>query len=62
MPPINSDGSSVYKRKGGSTIPVKFKVCGANGNQSSNPDAVFLNYPQGGQLTITGKFGARLTT
>ena len=55
MPPINSDGSSVYKRKGGSTIPVKFKVCDANGNSISNPYAVFLNYPQGGQLTMTGQ-------
>ena len=24
LPPINSDGTSVYKRQGGSTIPVKF--------------------------------------
>jgi len=55
LPPINSDGSSVYKRKGGSTIPVKFKVCDANGNSISNPYAVFLNYPQGGQLTMTGQ-------
>jgi hypothetical protein len=54
LPPINSDGSSVYKRKAGSTIPVKFKVCDANGNSISNPYAVFLNYPQGGQLTMTG--------
>jgi hypothetical protein len=55
LPPINSDGTSVYKRKGGSTIPVKFKVCDANGNSISNPYAVFLNYPQGGQLTMTGQ-------
>jgi len=54
LPPINSDGSSVYKRKGGSTIPVKFTVCDANGQPISNPYAVFLNYPQGGQLTMTG--------
>ena len=54
MPPINSDGSSVYKRKAGSTIPVKFTVCDANGNPISDPYAVFLNYPQGGQLTMTG--------
>ena len=55
LPPINSDGSSVYKRKGGSTIPVKFAVCDANGQPISNPYAVFLNYPQGGQLTMTGQ-------
>jgi hypothetical protein len=54
LPPINSDGTSVYKRKAGSTIPVKFKVCDASGNSISNPYAVFLNYPQGGQLTMTG--------
>jgi hypothetical protein len=55
LPPINADGSSVYKRKAGSTIPVKFTVCGANGQPISNPAAVFLNYPQGGQLTMTGQ-------
>jgi hypothetical protein len=43
LPPINSDGSSVYKRQGGSTIPVKFLVCDANGNSISDPNAVFLN-------------------
>lgn len=43
LPPINSDGSSVYKRKAGSTIPVKFKVCDANGNSISDPNAVFQN-------------------
>jgi len=42
LPPINVDGSSVYKRKGGSTIPVKFKVCDANGNSISDPNVVFL--------------------
>src|SRR6266540_2887557 len=52
LPPINSDGSSVYKRKGGSTIPVKFTVCDANGQPISDPYAVFLNYPTGGQLTM----------
>jgi YDG domain/Kelch motif/Galactose oxidase, central domain len=41
LPPINSDGSSVYQRKGGSTIPVKFRVCAANGSAISNPAAVF---------------------
>jgi hypothetical protein len=43
LPPINTDGSSVYKRQGGSTIPVKFTVCDANGNFISDPNAVFVN-------------------
>jgi hypothetical protein len=43
LPPINADGSSVYKRKAGSTIPVKFKVCDANGNSISDPNVVFQN-------------------
>jgi hypothetical protein len=43
LPPINADGSSVYKRKAGSTIPVKFKVCDAAGNSISDPNAVFIN-------------------
>jgi hypothetical protein len=50
LPPINSDGSSVYQRKGGSTIPVKFTVCDANGNPISDPTAVFAG--TGGQLTM----------
>src|SRR5205823_8774579 len=29
LQPINADGSSVFKR--GSTVPVKFRVCDANG-------------------------------
>jgi hypothetical protein len=41
LPPINSDGSSVYNRKGGSTIPVKFRVCDASGNSIFDPAAVF---------------------
>jgi len=56
LPPINADGSSVYKRKAGSTIPVKFTVCGANGQPISDPYAVWgPNYPQGSQLTMTGR-------
>jgi hypothetical protein len=50
LPPINSDGSSVYQRKGGSTIPVKFRVCGASGQSISNPAAVFA--VTGGSLTM----------
>src|SRR5215471_243351 len=43
LPPLNSDGSSVYPRKGGSTIPVKFRVCAASGTSVSNPSAVFAS-------------------
>jgi hypothetical protein len=50
LPPINSDGTSVYPRKGGSTIPVKFRLCAANGSVISNPAAVFAG--TGGQLTM----------
>ena len=52
LPPINADGTSVYKRKAGSTIPVKFKVCDASGNSISDPNVVF---PTGccGSVTLT---------
>ncbi|MCU1296130.1 MAG: Kelch motif [Acidobacteriaceae bacterium] len=50
LPPINSDGTSVYKRQGGSTIPVKFRVCSASGASISNPSAVFAG--TGGALTM----------
>ncbi|MGB2900514.1 MAG: Ig-like domain repeat protein [Candidatus Acidiferrum sp.] len=50
LPPINNDGTSVYQRKGGSTIPVKFRVCDAFGNSISNPAAVFA--PVGGSLSM----------
>jgi len=53
LPPINADGSSVYKRQGGSTIPVKFTVCDANGNPISDPNAVFLNGCCGSITTLT---------
>ena len=39
LQPINTDGSSVFKR--GSTVPVKFTVCDANGNPIADPTAVF---------------------
>jgi MBG domain (YGX type) len=41
LPPINPDGSSVWKV--GSTIPVKFTVCGANGQPISDASAVFAS-------------------
>ena len=50
LPPINLDGSSVYKRQGGSTIPVKFRVCDAFGNAISNPNLVFG--PSSGSITM----------
>src|SRR5439155_3089098 len=50
LPPINSDGTSVYPRKGGSTIPVKFRVCGASGAAISSSAAVFAG--TGGTLTM----------
>jgi hypothetical protein len=33
LQPINADGTSVFKK--GSTVPVKFRVCDANGNSMS---------------------------
>jgi hypothetical protein len=45
LPPLNADGSSVYQRKGGSTIPVKFRVCGASGAAISSPALVFAPTP-----------------
>ena len=53
LPPVNNDGSSVFKRQGGSTIPVKFTVCDANGNSISDPNAVFLNGCCGSITTLT---------
>ena len=50
LPPINSDGSSVYSRKGGSTIPVKFRVCSASGTPISSANLVFA--PTGATLTM----------
>src|SRR5439155_8698685 len=58
LPPINSDGTSVYPRKGGSTIPVKFRVCGASGGSISNASAVFAG--TGGTLTMLSAVRARL--
>jgi hypothetical protein len=38
LQPVNPDGSSVFKK--GSTVPVKFRVCDANGN-SIGPSTAF---------------------
>jgi len=51
LQPINSDGTSVYPRKGGSVIPVKFAVCDAAGMPVSNAAAVFAG-GSGGALTM----------
>jgi hypothetical protein len=59
LPPINSDGTSVYSRKGGSTIPVKFNVCGANGAPLTDPALVFAR--TGGALTMTGAIRGTMT-
>ena len=50
LQPINSDGTSVFPRKGGSTLPVKFRVCDASGNPISDLAAVFAG--TGGSLTM----------
>lgn len=38
LQPINIDGSSVFKQ--GSTVPAKFRVCGADGNPIETPGVV----------------------
>jgi hypothetical protein len=53
LPPINTDGSSVFKSNSDRTIPVKFTVCDANGNPISDPNAVFLNGCCGSITTLT---------
>src|SRR5207302_8543630 len=53
LPSVTNDGSSVFKRPGGSTIPVTSTVCGANGSSSSDPSAVFPNGCCGSITTLT---------
>jgi hypothetical protein len=43
LQPINLTGSSVFPKKGGSTVPVKFRVCGADG-VSVGPTQVVQNF------------------
>ncbi len=50
LQPINADGSSVFKY--GSTVPVKFRVCDANGNSIGTPGVV----PSNG-FTVVGMAG-----
>jgi hypothetical protein len=57
LQPINSDGTSVYARKGGSTIPVKFTVCDAAGMPVSNATAVFAGGPAGPMTMLSAVRG-----
>jgi hypothetical protein len=59
LQPINSDGTSVYNRKGGSTIPVKFRVCDAAGRPISTAAAVFAG--TGGSLTMLSSVRGTVT-
>ncbi|HEY8745010.1 MAG TPA: MBG domain-containing protein, partial [Chloroflexota bacterium] len=38
LPPINADGTSVFKQ--GNTVPAKFRVCDANGTSIGSPGVV----------------------
>jgi hypothetical protein len=60
LQPINSDGSSVYQRKSGSTVPVKFRVCNAAGQSISIQAAVFAG--TGGQLTMLSAVRGTVTS
>jgi hypothetical protein len=57
LQPINSDGTSVYARKGGSTIPVKFTVCDAAGMPVSNATSVFAGGPAGPMTMLSAVRG-----
>jgi len=59
LQPINSDGTSVYQRKGGSTIPVKFTVCDAFGNSHLQLGAVFAGTV--GSLTMLSEVRGTIT-
>ena len=59
LPPINSDGTSVFPHSG-RTVPVKFTVCDANGNAISDPNVVFAG--TGGQLTMLSHVRSQLQT
>src|SRR5206468_12644186 len=60
LPPINLDGTSVYKRKAGSTIPVKFTLCDANGMPISLHDAVFRSEEHTSELQSRSDLVCRL--
>jgi hypothetical protein len=42
LPPINSEGSSVYNQ--GRTVPAKFRVCDANGLSIGPPPSVVTSF------------------
>jgi len=50
LQPINADGSSVFTRKQGSTIPVKFKLTGPCSGGSALTFKIFLAWITGGVL------------
>ena len=52
LQPINFTGSSVFPKKGGSTIPAKFRVCGADG-VSIGPTPVVKSFVLHGFLNGT---------
>jgi hypothetical protein len=53
LQPVNPDGSSVFK-KGGSTVPVKFRVCDAGGNSIGPSQVVdFQRVPAPAECTVT---------
>jgi hypothetical protein len=60
LQPINSDGTSVYQRKSGSTVPVKFRVCNAAGQAISTQGAVFAG--TGGQLSMQSAVVGTITS
>jgi hypothetical protein len=52
LQPINFTGSSVFPKKGGSTVPAKFRVCGNDG-VSIGPTPVVKNFVLYGVLNGT---------
>jgi galactose oxidase-like protein/Kelch motif protein len=52
LQPINFTGSSVFPKKGGSTVPAKFRVCGTDG-VSIGPTPVVKNFVLYGVLNGT---------
>jgi hypothetical protein len=53
LPPINFDGSSVFKQ--GRTVPVQFRVCDGNGVSIGTPGVVT-------SFLLTGTYNGTLTT
>jgi hypothetical protein len=53
LPPVNSDGTSVFK--GGRTVPVQFRVCDGNGVSISTPGVV-------SSFLLTGTYNGTVAT